>query len=39
MRTIENVRLVNWTDPENPRMHREICDSPTLLSFEETWTY
>ena len=29
--TIENVRLVNWTDPEYPRMLREIYDPPTLL--------
>jgi DNA processing protein len=31
IRTIENVRLVNWTDPEYPRMLREIYDPPTLL--------
>jgi DNA processing protein len=31
IRTIENVRLVNWTDVEYPRMLREIYDPPTLL--------
>ena len=31
IRTIENVRLVNWTDPEYPRNLREIYDPPTLL--------
>jgi DNA processing protein len=31
IRTIENVRLLNWTDPEYPRMLREIYDPPTLL--------
>jgi DNA processing protein len=31
IRTIENVRLVNWTDPEYPAMLREIYDPPTLL--------
>jgi DNA processing protein len=31
IRTIGNVRLVNWTDPEYPRPLREIYDPPTLL--------
>jgi DNA processing protein len=31
IRGIENLRLVNWTDPEYPRMLREIYDPPTLL--------
>jgi DNA processing protein len=31
IRTIGNVRLVNWADPEYPRNLREIYDPPTLL--------
>ena len=31
IRGIENLRLVNWTDPEYPRTLREIYDPPTLL--------
>lgn len=31
IRGIENLRLVNWTDPEYPAMLREIYDPPTLL--------
>jgi DNA processing protein len=31
IRARENVRLVNWTAPEYPRMLREIYDPPTLL--------
>jgi DNA processing protein len=31
IRTIGNVRLVNWTDPEYPTTLREIYDPPTLL--------
>jgi DNA processing protein len=31
IRTIGNVWLVNWTDPEYPKPLREIYDPPTLL--------
>jgi DNA processing protein len=31
IRTIGNVRLVNWADPEYPRNLHEIYDPPTLL--------
>jgi DNA processing protein len=31
IRGIENLRLVNWTDPEYPKNLREIYDPPTLL--------
>ncbi len=31
IREIENLRLVNWTDPEYPKNLREIYDPPTLL--------
>ena len=31
IRGIENLHLVNWTDPEYPKTLREIYDPPTLL--------
>ncbi|MBV9889007.1 MAG: DNA-protecting protein DprA [Acidobacteria bacterium] len=31
IRGIENLRLVNWTDPEYPQSLREIYEPPTLL--------